>query len=107
MFQKVDAYAGDPILSLMERFKEDYIEMFFIDPRDYAMQFSQIKRLLLNPGPLRTINQMIIWCVYQRYSRCIDSKKIWFAVRTLGFIKAFKHPECNILVICIIGERNK
>ena len=23
MFQKVDAYAGDPILSLMERFKED------------------------------------------------------------------------------------
>ncbi|MDU6452564.1 MAG: hypothetical protein E6543_12380, partial [Enterobacter hormaechei] len=22
MFQKVDAYAGDPILSLMERFKE-------------------------------------------------------------------------------------
>ncbi len=23
MFQKVDAYAGDPILTLMERFKED------------------------------------------------------------------------------------
>ncbi|ESB65566.1 aromatic amino acid aminotransferase, partial [Salmonella enterica subsp. enterica serovar Muenster str. 660] len=23
MFQKVDAYAGDPILSLMERFKDD------------------------------------------------------------------------------------
>ncbi|MGP7885101.1 hypothetical protein ACSSQN_022750, partial [Raoultella planticola] len=23
VFQKVDAYAGDPILSLMERFKED------------------------------------------------------------------------------------
>ncbi|WP_310608700.1 hypothetical protein, partial [Buttiauxella brennerae] len=23
MFQKVDAYAGDPILSLMERFKVD------------------------------------------------------------------------------------
>ncbi|WP_312235763.1 hypothetical protein, partial [Pseudescherichia sp.] len=23
MFQNVDAYAGDPILTLMERFKED------------------------------------------------------------------------------------
>ncbi|MBE8421145.1 aromatic amino acid aminotransferase, partial [Leptospira interrogans serovar Pomona] len=23
MFQKVDAYAGDPILSLMDRFKDD------------------------------------------------------------------------------------
>ncbi|EDX8488060.1 aromatic amino acid aminotransferase, partial [Salmonella enterica subsp. enterica serovar Braenderup] len=23
VFQKVDAYAGDPILSLMERFKDD------------------------------------------------------------------------------------
>ena len=44
MFQKVDAYAGDPILTLMERFKEDprsdkvnlSIGLYYNERRNYS-----------------------------------------------------------------------
>ena len=86
----------------MQCLEKDHIKMLLFDPGDHLKKSSEIKRFPFNAGSSWAVYKMCLWRTHDTDLRRINPHNPGVAVGALCFIQAFKHSECDVLMVCIV-----